>query len=222
MEEVRARVGPDVFAPGAGVDVDAVLEHAFGVVPDFVDLPEGLLGRTHFAADGQFTVEVSRVLSERAEHDHVARRRLRSTLGHECGHGAYHAHLHLADEKTLSLFGDSTTPRAARILCRHESVDAVSAGARPRYNGHWWEYQANRGMAALLLPRRHFADRVSTACATRGVATVEAVVRTGEGEPLVRALADVFDVNPVMVLYRLQDLGYLPRDVSQEVLSLTD
>jgi hypothetical protein len=222
MDELRARVGSEAFVPGTGVDVDAILEHAVGAIPDFVDLPDGVLGRTNFAADGRFTIEVSRDLSERAEHDRVARRRLRSTLGHECAHGAFHAHLHLADESTLSLFGDSPAPRTPRILCRRDSVDAHSPGARPRYNGDWWEYQANRGMTALLLPRRVLAEQVNAACAMRRVATVEAAVRAGEGEQLVRALADVFDVNPVMVLYRLQDLEYLPKDVSQEALSLSD
>jgi hypothetical protein len=222
MDELRARVGREVFSPGTGVDVDAVLEHALLVIPDFVDLPDGVLGRTNFAADGRFTIEVNRELSQRAEYDRVARRRLRSTLGHECGHGAFHARLHLADESTLSLFGDSPAPRTPRILCRRDSVDAHSPGARPRYSGNWWEYQANRGMTTLLLPLRHLAEEVNLACAARRVATVEAAARNGEGERFVRGLADVFDVNPIMVLYRLQDLGHLPQDISQEVLSLSD
>jgi hypothetical protein len=165
---------------------------------------------------------LSRELSERAEHDRIARRRLRSTLGHECAHGAFHVELHLADESTLPLFGDSPAPRTPPILCRHDSVDAMAGGTRRRYSGHWWEYQANRGMTALLLPRRLFAEHVKAACTSRLVTTVEAAVGSGAGEQLIRDIADVFDVNPIMVFYRLQDLEFLPKDVSQEVLSLSE
>ena len=222
MDELRARAGAGVFEPGRGVDVDAVLERAFGVVPDFVDLPAGLLGRTRFAPDGRFEIEVSRTLSEEAEHDRVARRRLRSTLGHECGHGALHAHLHVADVKTLSLFNDAPVARTPRILCRHETVEALAPSASPRYDGQWWEYQANRGMACLLLPRRMLADQVRDICATRKHASIEVAVRDGDGELVVRRLSEVFDVNPKMLFYRLQDLQYLPSDVQQVQLVLDE
>lgn len=208
MDELRARAGSSVFAPGDGVDVYAVLEFGFGVAPDFVDLPTGVLGRTRFTLDGRFEVEVSRVLAEEAEHDRVARRRLRSTLAHECGHGALHSHLYVRDDQTLSLFPVDTARSAPPVLCRQGVVGT-------RYAGEWWEFQANRGMTSLLLPRRLFAQHVEDICGKRKHSTVEAAVRDGDGEYLHRALADIFDVNGQMILYRFMDLEYLPADVDQ-------
>lgn len=217
MDEVRSRGGGSAFVPGAGVDVDAVLRDAFEVEPDFVDLPNGVLGRTKFHPDGRVEVEVSRSLADAAEHDRVERRRLRSTLAHECGHGALHAHLHLADDQTLSLFGDQAPTLEPRVLCRHDTV-----GAKVRYDGQWWEYQANRGMSALLLPRRILAAQVKEVCDAKSVKNPEAAFVAEKGRLVLDALADIFDVNPRVVLYRLQELGYLPSSLDQEVLKLSE
>ncbi len=220
MDELRARADGGAFEPGRGVDVDVVLERGLGVAPDYADLPAGILGRTRFGPDGRFQVEVSRALAEEAERDRVARRRLRSTLAHECGHGALHAHLHLADTQTYPLFGDQPTRPSGRVLCRQDAIGS-SRGASPSgYDGAWWEYQANRGMAALLLPRRLLAAQVRAACAAGTHSSVEAAVGAGAGEALLHDLAGVFDVNPAMVLYRLQALGYLPRSAAQMGLEL--
>jgi len=77
-------------------------------------------------------------------------------------------------------------------------------------------------MAALLLPRALLADQIKQMCASRGLKSVEAAVEGGDGQSVIRALADLFDVNPVMVFYRLQDLRYLPREASQETLSFAE
>lgn len=213
MDELRFRAGDDHFASGTGVDVDRVLL-AVGIEADYVDLPPGVLGRTRFGQDGAPSIELSRELADNAETSIVARRRLRTTLAHECGHFACHTSLFIRDTSSLSLFGDQQLDQrqVEPILCRTQP-------ARSGYSGEWWEYQANRCMAALLMPRRLFGPFVIETTKTAGYASFMDAVAAGAGEEIATAVADEFDVNLAAVLYRLQDLGFVT-DGKQRTLVL--
>lgn len=218
MDELRGRAGEGCFSPGRGVDVDLVLLRAEGVEADYVDLPAGVLGRTVFARDGSVQVEISRALCEEAETNHVARRRLRSTIAHECGHIACHRILFRRDVETYSLFPDAELEPAHRpvaILCR---PDAIASTA---YNGEWWEFQANQCMASLLLPRRATGAFVRRLLAEAGHESGEQCLVRGEGEVLVRTIATEYDVSQTATLYRLQSLGFFPKN-AQASMRLAD
>ena len=205
MDDLRMRVGVDVFHEGSGIDVDLVLYKAFGLEPDFVDLPAGVLGRTVFDHEGRARVELSRDLDEASHSDELARRRLRTTLAHEVGHVACHSTLFIEDTATMSLFPDDRAP-AQDILCREASV---GSGDERRYRGEWWEYQANQCMASLLLPRKLFGEKVQSELESRGVASFDEVIRKGSATKAVRSLSDCFDVSQEAVFYRLQGLGHV-------------
>lgn len=208
MDELRFNAGGECFQSGRGIDVDLVMMRSIGTEPDFVDLPDGILGRTLFKEDGSVRIEISRELCERAEVDTVARRRLRSTMAHECGHVACHRGLYIRDTESYSLFDDSVfarTPRRESIMCRADSL------GRHGYTGEWWEYQANRCMAALLLPKTLFSRAVHAALEAREANSFEVVMRTGDAESIVRALADDFDVSLSMTVIRLEALGFIPK-----------
>jgi hypothetical protein len=208
MDDLRAQAGPDVFVPGQGVDVDLVLLRAYQVSPDFVGLPQGILGRTTFYPDGRVHVEVARELADEAEGSATARRRLRSTLGHECGHIAFHRHHFLVTDRQQPLFGSA--PKAEpQVLCRGESIDDRVRKRDGR------EYQANRGMASLLLPQPLVRDYVRAALERAGVETLRDAARDGRAEQMLRELCDAFDVSLQMALYRVQDLKLLPRETAQ-------
>jgi hypothetical protein len=196
MDGVRERAG-DVFAEGRGVDVEEVLMRIYEVCPDYLDLPRGVLGRTVFYADGRMDIHLSRGLSERAEHATVARRRLRSTMAHECGHIALH--------RVLQLEAVGVT-QAPAILCRAVALDRGDDRA-----GDWWEYQANRAMASLLMPRDLIGSVLSMALGARGHESLEGALAAGEGNETLRGLSQVFDVSFEMSLYRLGGLGLLPK-----------
>lgn len=218
MDELRFRAGGDCFRPSRGVDVDLVILKSFGVEPDFVDLPAGMLGRTKFFSDGRILIEVSRSLSDMAENDILSRRRLRTTLAHECGHVACHSCLYVQDCETLPLFPASQpTDQAFRsaIMCRHEGV------GQSGYRGEWWEYQANQCMAALLLPRALFSSSVRRELAECDVPSFEEGIRQGRGEELVRVLSREYDVSGSATLYRLQALGFVPKGL-QSSMRFTD
>ncbi|MEX2181897.1 MAG: hypothetical protein WD771_07630 [Gemmatimonadaceae bacterium] len=216
MDEMRHRTGSDGFTPGQGVNVELVMLKAIGVEADYVELPTGTLGRSLFDADGGVRIEVSRVISDEAEKSAIARRRLRTTLAHECGHVACHRSLFIRDTESLSLFAESpaTTMTDRRILCRSEGIGST-------YRGEWWEFQANRCMAALLLPRQMVGTSVRKLLAGGGFSTAIECLERGEGERLIGDLSCEYDVSQTATLYRLQGLGFIP-SASQFQIQLID
>jgi hypothetical protein len=219
MDEMRDRVGSNCFTPGKGVDVDLVLLRVIESEADYVELPPGIMGRTLFSSDGSVKIEVSKKLSDEAESDRTARRRLRSTLAHECGHVACHRRLFIRDTSTLSLFSPEEVATIVALkppmMCRANTIGHVG------YNGEWWEFQANRCMAALLLPRRIFGVSTKRRLTDGGFESGEACLRRAQGESLVRELADEYDVSQTATVYRLQALGFFPSG-TQEQMRFTD
>jgi len=211
MEEVLALAPAAQFKPGRGIDVDVVLLQAYAIDPDFVDLPDACVGRTVFEADGRYKVEVARGLADEAERSAPARRRLRSTLAHECAHVALHSVLHPIGAGP-SLFEEMASPGPA-VMCREPSLDGAASG-------QWWEIQANKGMASLLMPRQIVGEQLRMWLASKGLESVEAAFAARRGEALVRVLSELFDVNLPVAFYRLRDLGFVPRDVGQTTLVL--
>lgn len=219
MDDFRDAAGSESFTSGKGIDIDLVLLRKERVEADYVDLPDGILGRTIFARNGDVQVEISRSLCERADVDKTARRRLRTTIAHECGHIACHRVLFVQDTNSLSLFADAEmepSPHMRQpILCRGDGVGGTA------YSGEWWEYQANQCMAALLLPRQLLSTHVRKLLADGGHESGDECIARGGGELLVRAIGDEYDVSQVAALYRLQSLGFFPKD-SQARLRLAD
>ncbi|MGH7708403.1 MAG: hypothetical protein ACREM6_10840 [Vulcanimicrobiaceae bacterium] len=115
------------------------------------DLPPGVLGLTEFGEKGVNAIIIAKALDD--EETRLAERRIRTTMGHECGHGLLHTHLFVLGQKAHPLFGESTGSKP-RVLCRMDGIPYETTSARKRYDGRWWEFQANQAMGALLLPKR--------------------------------------------------------------------
>lgn len=211
MDGVRGKVR-NAFAHGRGVDVDQILLESYSVTPDFGDVDSECLGRTSFEVDGSYTVRISRALADEATHSVIARRRLRSTLAHECAHIVFHSRLHTVHAGP-SLFDDP--PQAKAVMCRKKAIEA-SPGERPP----WWEYQANRGMASLLLPRDLVKEHLSAALEKRGLPDIREALNLSKAKLVVEELVAVFDVSFEMTLYRLQDLGFISKHVGQSGLTI--
>jgi len=201
LDELRANgLLPDSPQP---IRIERFLEKKFSVTPVYEDLPEGILGFTRFSSKGVEQIVISRSLSE--EGTKVAERRLSTTMAHEAGHGLLHAHLFALQGVTSSLFSHDVDMTARKILCRGELVLGGRTPADRRYDGRWWEVQANRAIGALLLPRPlvHGAlDSVLSARGSFGSRVLEAARR----QEAALLLAEVFDVNPTVAKIRLQDL----------------
>jgi hypothetical protein len=156
------------------------------VVPEFTWLPRGVLGATEFTARGGVRLQVSGELSRRAERDSAAEKLLRSTLAHEAAHLLLHRVLFLKESRDL--FGGLASRSE---LCRSVGVP------RPGYQGEWWEWQANRGMAALLLP---------PAALTAWLAERERALPSESAAARREAAADAFGVAAEAVRRRLAQL----------------
>lgn len=217
MDELRERAGHDIFVQGEGVDVEAMLLRLYGLSPDVRDLGEDVLGRTIFHRDGRLELEISRDLTNEAEASTVGRRRLRSTLAHECAHIALHRHLYVLDE-SKPLFPEMSS-KPPGFLCRVTAIDDKGRFASTR---EWWEYQANRGMASLLLPRGLIRDHLSRILDEQGFDNMNGALKSGEGATVIQEVMAVFDTSFEMTLYRLQDLGFIPKHAGQIELAFTE
>ncbi len=176
------------------IRIDRFIEKRFGVVPRYEDLGSGVLGLTKFTRKGVAEVIVSKTLEE--EGDIVAERRIRTTLAHEGGHGLLHTHLFVLESQEQPLFGDFSVPSKPKVLCRDEK--AVGSG----YTRQWWEIQANKAMGALLMPKQLVEIAVKPYLTKSGLLGME-VLSASDRIVAVRKLADIFDVNPVVVRIRL-------------------
>lgn len=178
------------------VRIDRYVEKRFKVTIEYDDLGPGVLGYTQFAKSGVKAVVVSRALDE--EGTVVSDRRVRSTLAHEAGHGIFHAHLFSATGAS-SLFPEGLGEKP-RVLCRDEEQ-----GGAGGYKGNWWEWQANRAIGSLLLPKHLVVTAVQQFLEPAGLLGL-AVLPTTRRELATRHLAGVFDVNPVVARRRLDEM----------------
>lgn len=181
------------------IRIDRFIEKRFKVSPQYEDLPDGVLGFTRFGKNGVKAVVISAALD--AERGKVAARRVRTTIAHEGGHGLLHAHIFALDDIPLHLF-DQDSRSGDQILCRDVHGDEKKAH---RYDGRWWEVQANRAMSSLLCPKLLVQEAMRPFLSSAGLLGVE-VLAEARREEAVRALADVFDVNPAVTRIRIAEL----------------
>jgi hypothetical protein len=181
------------------IRIDRFVEKRFDVVPQYEDLPEGVLGFTKFGKNGVTAIVISAALD--ADKSKVAERRVRTTLAHEAGHGLLHAYLFALDDKPLHLF-DADSHSGHQILCRDVQGEERKSRA---YDGRWWEFQANRAMGGLLCPRELVQQALTpflVPSGSLGAVTLDEKRREGAAF----RLAEMFDVNPIVARIRINEL----------------
>jgi hypothetical protein len=188
------------------IRIDRFVEKRFGVVPEYDDLPEGVLGFTKFTKKGVEAIVIARALD--AAKGKVAERRVRTTLAHEAGHGLLHAYLFVLDENPLQLF-DADSYAECKILCRDlQGEERKSRG----YDGRWWEFQANRAMGGLLCPQTLVHEALNPFLVSSGTLGTVVLDETRREEAS-RTLADIFDVNLIVAKIRISE--FYPADTEQ-------
>jgi hypothetical protein len=185
------------------VRIDRFIEKRFKVDPTYEELSAGLLGFTRFGAKGVEEIVIAKALDD--DRSKLAERRLRTTLAHEGGHGLLHAHLFALGMQVGNLFGEGMDPKAPKILCREDDAPSVQTTKAKRYDGRWWEFQANQAMGALLLPRQLVEHAVGGMLIKTGTFGKQALDSRRRDEAI-RTLADIFDVNPVVARIRIDAL----------------
>lgn len=184
----------------APIRIERFIEKRFAVSPVYEDLPDGVLGYSRFGRSGVEAVIISRALAE--DQPSGAERRITTTLAHEAGHALLHGHLFALGAPQRGLFGgDVTTPK---ILCRTESLPALTPGRK--YDGRWWEYQANQAIGALLLPRALAEEALKSIVLQGGALGLARTLPAGRREEAALLLADIFEVNPAVARIRLAEM----------------
>lgn len=137
-EAVLRRHGLLPEEPGP-VNIELLVDLEFGFGYKFEDLPQGELGKISFGEKGPVELVINSKLD--AYYWPEKNRVCRATLAHEIGHGLLHSELFaMRWQKFLK----------GSCFSLNEQSSSLRAGSG---DSRWWEYQANRIMAALLVPR---------------------------------------------------------------------
>ncbi len=150
--------------PPPVVDIERLIENHLGARLDqFADLGPQIQGQTVFVVGNPPLVQIQRSDSERADVEGgVARFRVRMTMAHEAMHILLHSRLSSTHRSQLALL-DGDTQASAGTLFRCQEI-GIEDGPRRSHHYDWREIQANKGMAALLMPKEHFRDTVEEEC----------------------------------------------------------
>ena len=183
------------------IRIERFIEKRFGIQVQYEELPQGLLGFTQFGSKGVESIVIARTLDDGSP---SSERRVRSTMAHEGGHGLFHTYLMALGTTARPLFGEDLDPKLPRLLCRMDGQNSEKKVGK-RYDGRWWEFQANQAMGALLLPRRLVEMSLEKTLVESGSLGVR-VLEERRRESAVQLVAETFDVNAVVARIRLSAL----------------
>jgi hypothetical protein len=191
----RAGLMPKVAQP---VDIEAFIERYLGADLDYgADLEPGVLGLTELRAGAKPSVRISRDLTDAAlEVDQYSGTlgRWRATLAHEAAHVLLHGFLFELNLGQEVMFDDLPAEDPRMLRCLKRDVVFARRGRDPR------EVQANKGMAALLMPKTLFG------------ATARTMAQVMDEERLTGDIARMFEVSRQAGRIRLETLGFLEPD----------
>jgi len=177
----------------APIRIERFVEKEFKTALRYEDLGPNNLGCTVFNCFGGVeAILISRFLEE--QDTPPARRRARSTVAHESGHGLLHGSLFIDSED----LGENQR----RILCRSEDILGETSRL---YRGRWWEFQANQAIGSLLLPKplmNVFLEESGIGLDSSGSRKLISEQR----ESLAKKAARIFEVNPIVARIRLDSL----------------
>ena len=207
-ELMRADLFPSVTEPA--VEIEAFLEFHLQVKLDLhAQLPADVLGTTQFVRGNSPRVSINKDLTDKAEKRGLESGlwgRWRATMAHEAAHVVYHSRLFDISDQQESLFPDSSCQEVKTSLMRCQGSDISFR----RRNYDWKEYQANRGMASLLMPSRPFSELAIGLVGGRVSGhhhTLFPEADSTEYQELLRELGRLFQVSLEAASIRMETLG---------------
>lgn len=184
------------------VDLDRFIERHLGASLDhYAQMDASILGVTVFTAGKPPAISINATLTGSAldedESPPGVLGRFRATLAHEATHVMLHRHLFEFAAGNMSFFDrGEAAGNQQRCLKRDASFRRVT---------DWREFQANQGMAALLMPRPIFTP------VARGQIDLmfpgKTEVPSASEARLAAALAPLFSVSKQAATIRLRTLG---------------
>lgn len=182
--------------------IDRFVEKRFNARIIYEPMQPSILGFTEFSAKGVEAVHIAQ--PPEGKRTKSAERLMNSTLAHEAGHGLMHAHLFALGLDHAGLFDKDPDVSQTRVMCR-EGNSNVTAFPRRKYDGRWWELQANRAIGALLMPKKLFLSFMETFMERQGALGLVTLPATRRSEAT-SAVADAFDVNPAAANVRINQM----------------
>lgn len=168
-------------------------------------LPAGCLGYTTFGPTGVNQVYIA-PYDEDSTLSVQEHRRINSTLAHEAGHGLFHTELHVGGFLREESSKEHPHVTRDRILCRTEHL--ITPPKQP-YSGEWWEFQANRAIGALLMPRQLFLQFMEPYLKQTGTRSIDQLSSKVQREAI-KKTAGVFDVNEEVARIRIEQESQIP------------
>jgi hypothetical protein len=182
------------------INIERFVEKHYARI-EFVELPEGVLGYTEFAKNGKIVRDVI-AASLDSDKTHIERR-LRSTVAHEAGHCMLHPSLFISNGVQTSFGNDGMIfLNNMKFMCRDTDI-RPEPERKKRFDGRWWEYQANRAIGGFLLPKKLVEKVVTQFVKTTSLGTAGAFDESRRQEAIC-LVADTFDVNPKVAEIRLR------------------
>ncbi len=156
IEDELRKAGMFPSAANPVLEVEGFLERYLCVKLDqHAPLEPGVLGVTEFFAGAQPKVSINRDLTGAMEEEGELSvlGRWRATLAHEASHVILHRAVFELNERQHDMFAptDSGSSSQKLMRCLKRNVFFRSGGSE------WHEVQANRGMAAMLMPKEIFS-----------------------------------------------------------------
>lgn len=209
----RAQLMPTLNQPVT--DVERLIEvHLRAELDLYADLPDGVLGLTDFPARGAPKVLIDSALTEARDAERAVAGvvgRWRATLAHEAAH--IFLHRYLFDPEMAQLAGHSGLAQPSEgglMRCLHRDISPTTAEWNSlRRRSDWREVQANRAMAALLMPRQIF--RRLTQREIRELGFGSPPVAPDQAESLTARLAERLQVSKQAVGIRLASESLVAR-----------
>lgn len=164
----------------------------------YADLPSDVLGLTVFAPKRKPRVQINGALTCAQDEGGAGIGvigRWRATLAHEASHVYLHRYLYEPEFARHAGVGHPPPDEGEHLQCLHRDISPEPADmASTRRRSDWREVQTNRGMAALLMPRRLFTRAALREMGHLGLGT-NIAVDSPEYQALTSALANTFEVS---------------------------
>jgi hypothetical protein len=208
MEDALRASGMLPSRENPAVDIERFIGSLQVRLDQYADLDHETLGLTEFYGGSQPKIFINRDLTGAMDSDDSPpgiRGRCRMTMAHEACHVLMHRILFELNAGQNNLF-DSAEPSPQHLMRCFKKNVLLRGGT-----SDWREVQANKGMAALLMPQSLFRDVVDNTIRRLHVSADSLVRDCAEALTVTAELATLFDVSKQAAGIRLETLGIISR-----------
>lgn len=206
VELHKAGLFPTMLEPW--VDIECFVDRHLKVgLEQYAPLEPTVLGETRFEPGKKPRISINKSLTELAIDAQGPpawlRSKWRMTMAHEATHVMLHRCLYASVPNQGMLFGDDDGPSCEGQDCKYQ---CLQRNLETTKGSDWQEVQANKGMAALLMPKSLFLMVCQSERESLAIGSKPLLKDSYETDLLSKRLGQQFDVSLQSVLIRLQEM----------------